>query len=164
MTTPADELPTDLETCHQLIRELLATLRQQTFLNEKLQHQLERLLRRIYGQKAERIDPGQLLLFAREVLEAGGEAPPTGPATPSDEPEPTESAATAAPPPKKGHGRKPLPAHLTRRRILCDVPVEQRTCPDCGGQRSCSTTSPPVSSSTSMSAPSMPASTAGPTW
>src|SRR5690349_2330733 len=50
MTTSCDELPTDLETCHQLIRELIATLRQQTSLNERLQHQLERLLRRVYGQ------------------------------------------------------------------------------------------------------------------
>src|SRR5262249_15292643 len=60
MTTSADELPANLETCHQLIRELIETLRQQTSLNDRLRHQLERLLRRVYGQKAERIDPGQL--------------------------------------------------------------------------------------------------------
>ncbi|MGO9464691.1 MAG: hypothetical protein ACLQVF_11135 [Isosphaeraceae bacterium] len=47
------ELPTDLETCHQLIRELLETLAQQTHLNEKLQHQLEQLLRRVYGCRSE---------------------------------------------------------------------------------------------------------------
>jgi transposase len=136
MTTPGDELPTDLETCHQLIRELIETLRRQTSLNEKLQHQLERLLRRVYGQKAERIDPGQLLLFAREVLESGGEPPGAGSAIPSGAPAPTETAATAGPK-KEGHGRKPLPAHLARRRVVHDVAGEQRTCPDCGGERSC---------------------------
>ena len=115
MTTSCDELPTDLETCHQLIRELIETLRRQTFLNAKLQHQLERLLRRIYGQKAERIDPDQLLLFAREILEAGGEPPPTEPAPPSDEPATTADAAS---PPKKGHGRKPLPGHLRRQSVV----------------------------------------------
>src|ERR1700674_2113365 len=72
MTTTPGELPTDLETCHQLIRELLESLSRQSCLNEKLQHQLEQLLRRIYGRKSEKLDPNQLLLFAREIVEATG--------------------------------------------------------------------------------------------
>ena len=68
MLTVADPLPDDLETAHQLIRELLETLGQQIHLNEKLQHQLEQLLRQRYGKKGERIDPAQLLLFAQEIL------------------------------------------------------------------------------------------------
>src|SRR5262249_57328210 len=68
MITPADPLPDDLETAHQLIRELLETLAQQAHLNEELQHQLEQLLRQRYGPKTERIDPAQLLLFAQEIL------------------------------------------------------------------------------------------------
>ena len=48
MITLADPLPDDLETAHQLIRELLKTRAQQVHLNEKLQHQLEQLLRRRY--------------------------------------------------------------------------------------------------------------------
>lgn len=135
MTTSCSELPTDLETCHQLIRELLETLRQQTFLNEKLQHQLEQLLRRIYGQKAEKIDPNQLLLFAREILEAGGEPPTTEAVTPAAQPAPGATTATAAAPQKKGHGRKPLPTHLRREPIIHDVPEAQKTCPDCGAPR-----------------------------
>ena len=67
MITLADPLPDDLETAHQLIRELLKTLAQQVHLNEKLQHQLKQLLRRATAQR-ERIDPAQLLLFAREIL------------------------------------------------------------------------------------------------
>ena len=135
MTTACDQLPTDLETCHQLIRERIETLRQQTFLNEKLQHQLERLLRRIYGQRAERIDPNQLLLFAREILEAGGDAATADPATPPDQPAPSETTAATIPPKKQGHGRKPLPAHLRRKPVVYDIPEEQKTCPDCGTQR-----------------------------
>ena len=61
-------LPDDLDAAHRLIRELIATLRQQTHLNDKLQHQLEQLLRRLYGRKSEKLDPNQLLLFAREIL------------------------------------------------------------------------------------------------
>jgi transposase len=40
-------LPDDLDAAHRLIRELLATLRQQAHLNENLRHRLERVLRRL---------------------------------------------------------------------------------------------------------------------
>ena len=62
-------LPDDLEAAHRLIRELLATLRQQIHLSANLQHQLEALLRRLYGKKSEKLDPNQL-----EVLTMRGRA------------------------------------------------------------------------------------------
>src|ERR1700761_802393 len=96
--TPLDAdppLPDDLEAAHRLIRELLATLRQQAHLNANLQHQLEQLLRRIYGKKSEKLDPDQLLLFAREILEAGG---------PDITPEPAPATPPAPRPPAPGHG------------------------------------------------------------
>src|SRR3954452_13730685 len=99
-------LPDDLEAAHRLIRELLEALRQQTHLNANLQHQLEQLLRRLYGRKSEKLDPAQLLLFAQEVVDAGGPEVKPGP-----EPGPTP----AAKPPANGHGRKPLPAGLPRK-------------------------------------------------
>jgi transposase len=131
MITLADSLPDDLETAHQLIRELLETLAQQVHLNEKLQHQLEQLLRQRYGPKGERIDPAQLWLFAQEILAQAEPTPEPAP-TPESAPPPTPRA-----PKKEGHGRKPLPASLPRLPVLHDVPPEQRTCPDCGGQRAC---------------------------
>ena len=78
MITLADPLPDDLETAHQLIRELLETLGQQIHLNAKLQHQLEPLLRQRYGRKSERIDPAQLLLFAQEILAQAEPEPKIG--------------------------------------------------------------------------------------
>ena len=131
MITLADPLPDDLEAAHQLIRELLKTLAQQVHLNEKLQHQLEQLLRQRYGPKGERIDPAQLLLFAREILEQAEPAPTPAPTL---EPAPTPAPTAAK---KKGHGRKPLPASLPRVPVLHDVPPEQRTCPECGAERTC---------------------------
>jgi len=124
--TPPDAdipLPDDIESAHRLIRELLATLRRQTHLNESLQRQLEQLLRRLYGQKSEKLDPNQLLLFAREILEAGG---------PEIAPEPRPAAERPAAP---GHGRRPLPASLPRKPVVHDVPAELRPCPDCGQTR-----------------------------
>jgi transposase len=133
MITAADPLPDDLETAHQLIRELLETLGQQIHLNAKLQHQLEQLLRRRYGKKGERVDPAQLLLFAREIL---AQAQPTP--QPDPVPEPAPAPPPGAPRPKtEGHGRKPLPASLPRRPVLHDVPPEQLPCPDCGALRTC---------------------------
>jgi transposase len=133
MVTLADPLPDDLETAHQLIRELLKSLGQQIHLNDKLQHQLEQLLRHRYGQKSERIDPAQLLLFAQEIL---AEAHPTP--TPAAAPEPAPAPLpTPSTPKKNGHGRKPLPSSLPRKPVLHDVPPEQRVCPDCGGERTC---------------------------
>src|SRR5204862_3930023 len=79
MITPADPLPDNLETAHQLIRELLKTLSQQIHLNAKLQHQLEQLLRQRYGRKGERVDPAQLLLFAEEILAQAAPAPQPDP-------------------------------------------------------------------------------------
>jgi transposase len=130
MTTAADSLPTDLETAHQLIRELLETLRQQTVLNEHLQHQLEKLLRRLYGPRTEKLDPNQLLLFAHEILEATGVDPAAAPS--AADAKTTESVDQAEPTKKNGHGRKPLPKSLERRRKVHDVLPEQLPCPDCG--------------------------------
>jgi transposase len=124
-----DQLPDDLETAHQLIRELLATLHEQLHLNEKLQHQLEQLLRHRFGKKSERVDPAQLLLFAQEIL---AQAEPSPKPDPVPEPTPPPSA-----PKKNGHGRKPLPASLPRKPVVHDVPPEQLPCPDCGTMRQC---------------------------
>jgi transposase len=135
MITLADPLPDDLETAHQLIRELLKTLAQQVHLNEKLQHQLEQLLRQRYGKKTEQIDPAQLLLFAQEILAQAEPAPAPAP-TPEPEPAPAPTPTPTAPR-KNGHGRKPLPASLPRKTVLHDVPLEQRVCPDCGAERTC---------------------------
>jgi transposase len=136
MTTAADPLPTDLETAHQLIRELLETLRKQALLNAHLQHQIDKLLRRIYGSRSEKLDPNQLLLFAREMIEALGADPAA--TVPEDDAEPPGGSAIPADPPKKnGHGRKPLPKGLPRRRVVHDVPAEDLPCPDCGALRIC---------------------------
>jgi transposase len=135
MINPADPLPDDLEAAHQLILELQATLGQQIHLNEKLQHQLEQLLRQRYGKKSERIDPAQLLLFVQEIL---AQAEPDPAPAPAGAPEPTKAPTPTPNTSKKnGHGRKPLPASLPRKPIVHDVPPEERVCPDCGVERTC---------------------------
>jgi transposase len=128
------ELPTDLDSCHSLIRELLETLRQQGLLIGNIQHQLERLLRQRFGRSSEKIDPDQLLLFAADIL-AEAEATQATESEPGPAGDVPPTPTPAEKPKRKGHGRKPLPAHLERRRVVHDVPPDELTCPDCGGHR-----------------------------
>jgi transposase len=121
MTADDPSLPDDLATARSLIIELTRTVHLQNQLIAKLQHQLDQLLRRMHGKKGEGADPAQLLLFAPEVAE-----PPA--------PGPTPDAKPTPPTPRNG-GRKPLPASLPRKRIVHDVALEDRACPECGLER-----------------------------
>lgn len=117
-------LPDDLATCHGMIRELTASLRDACRQVEQLGHRLDLLLRRLYGPRSERVDPGQLLLFAEPAATL---APP-----PESPPEPSPRSRAR---PVKGHGRRPLPADLPRDRRVHEVPPDQRACPECGHDR-----------------------------
>jgi len=68
METLTANLPDDLALCHQLINELLLDKQKSQTLIEKLQHQMEQMLRYRYGQRADRIDPNQLKLFIEQQL------------------------------------------------------------------------------------------------
>ena len=57
MTATASDLPDDLATAHELIRELAETVHAQGHLIAELRHQLERLLRHRFGRKSEKLDP-----------------------------------------------------------------------------------------------------------
>mgnify|MGYP006332870905 FL=1 len=124
-------LPNDVTQCHHLIAhlkahadELSATLHEQQRTTARLQQQVELLLKRLYGPRAERIDPKQLALFAQELAAA-------------QEPDatPEEEASAPTPEAKKGHGRKPLPKDLPRKRMVHDVPAQEKICPECGADK-----------------------------
>lgn len=128
MTDAPAELPADLPTSHEMIRELAATVRQQGQLIDRLQHQMERLLRQRFGKSSEKIDPGQLLLFANDILAAMG--PEAAPKV-----EPPAAPKAESKPPGEGHGRRVLPPSLPRKEVLHDLPAERLPCPDCGEAR-----------------------------
>src|SRR3954466_16066446 len=131
MITAADPLPDDLETAHRLIRELLETLSQQLHLNAKLQHQLEQLLRHRYGRKGERVDPAQLLLFAREVLAQAGPPPGSPPrGRPGAPPRPPPGRAPR--PPRRPRPRRPRPRRRATAESRC-----RRACPASGSCTMC---------------------------
>ena len=118
-------LPDDLSTCHQLIRDLLDAIEKGTQLNQRLQHQLDALLRARFGKKSEKLNPNQLLLFAKEMLD---QEPAPSSETSAEEAAPSNTN-------RKSTGRKPLPRNLPRKRIEYDIPAEEKACPCCGEER-----------------------------
>jgi len=114
--------------------ELLRTERQQFLeqLQQKsreidgLQHQLQYLLRRLFGRSAEKIDPKQMQLF-ETLLNQLAPATSTPPLEPAVEPAPK--------PASNGHGRRRLPSDLPRQKVIHDLPEDQKPCPGCGKVR-----------------------------
>jgi len=107
-------------------QQLLDQHRQHTRTIEQLQHQLQQLLRRIYGRSSEKIDPKQMLLFEKLLEELAPVIPTAVP----------ESRSPASPrPASNGHGRRRLPSDLPRRKVIHDLPEEEKPCPCCGTMR-----------------------------
>lgn len=95
-----------------------------------LQHQMEQLLRRVYGRRSERLDPNQLM-FDPLVLDAIEQPAPSP--VPVDLPVPQESKVKARQTAKREHpGRIPIPEHLERVEIVLDIPEEKKVCQDTG--------------------------------
>lgn len=128
-----------IESQHDIIEKQLKKLVAQ-------EQQLARLLRRQYGPQKERIDPDQLTLFtAEELVDLANQleqgvvdsvSPDDG--TPaSDSAAEEESTAETSPkkPPRKGHGRRPIPPHIPRETIVHELSGEERLCPCCGRLR-----------------------------
>ena len=117
----------DLATARALItalQEQLASSQQEVV---SLRHQLDVLCQRLFGKKSERVDPRQLQLALAQLANEPG---------PVTEPIEMDSGET----PVRGHvrgrptGRRPLPAHLPRRRVEIDVADAKKTCA-CGHAR-----------------------------
>jgi transposase len=119
-----DHLPDDPALLKAMLLELLDALRASHRHSEQLQNRLDQLLRRLFGPRAERLDPAQLLLFA-----------PDDEATPVATPTPPPADPTPRTRPTTGHGRGPLPAHLPRERRLYELTEAERLCPCCGQPR-----------------------------
>lgn len=127
-------LPEDVNACHRLI-QLQAQVQEQ--LSEQLQnanrkmshmeHQLQQLLRRLYGRSSEKLLPGQLALFEEMLEQLRAEESEPQPEPPTEE--------SARPADRNGHGRRKIPAELPRERIVHDLPAEEKPCPCCGQMR-----------------------------
>lgn len=119
-------LPQDLAACHAMIAQLLEQLNNTQREVSQLEHQLQQLLRRLYGRSSEKIDPNQQVLFAELLQQLQSQETPS-PATAEPDVAPAPKPAQ-----RSGHGRRRLPADLPRERKVIDLPEDQKPCPCCG--------------------------------
>ncbi|MCC7422180.1 MAG: IS66 family transposase [Planctomycetaceae bacterium] len=124
MSSSAPEVAAaDVTTLKAMVAELMAALKNAQQRNAQLEHRLDQILRRMYGQKSEKIDPAQRLLFVDEEA---------APAPAVEEPvAPPDAEETKAVSRKKGHGRAGLPRNLPRVRQPHDLTDAEKLCPCC---------------------------------
>ncbi len=122
-----DQAIDDLPTARALIASLHEQLTKAPREIAALRHELDILCQRLFGKKSERVDPRHLTLALEQLAHERG---------PIAEPVEMDSGET----PVRGHtrrrptGRRPLPAHLPRRRVEIDVADAEKPCP-CGHPR-----------------------------
>jgi transposase len=121
-----EALPSDLGTCHALIRQLLEQLDDSSRKLTQMEHQLQQMLRRLYGRSSEKIDPKQMALFTEMLKKLEAQNPPA---------EPPATAPTPPAVPHKGHGRRRIPDSVPRERVIHDLPEDEKPCPCCGQMR-----------------------------
>jgi transposase len=106
-------LPDDPKFLKRLVTQLVETVRDRDGRIQRLEHNMDLLLRRMYGRSSEKLDPRQGVLFENLSVE---ESPPVaslaGPA-PSDRP--VDSS------PRRGHGRRRTEKNLRHVDIVHDL-------------------------------------------
>lgn len=130
MAIDAHNLPQEATALRQMVLELLQLVEDKDRLLERVQRQLQQLLRQRYGPKRERIDENQLFLYAAQIV-AASQAQAAAPTTADSAAEETPAASATSQAQRRGHGRKPLPASLERKRVVFDLEESQRQCPQC---------------------------------
>lgn len=130
MTIDEHNLPEDAAALRQIVLQLLQTVADKDRLLERVQHQLQQLLRQRYGPRRERVDENQLFLYAAQMV-AASQAPAAASATADSAAEANPTAAATTKAKRSGHGRKPLPASLERKRVVFDLEESKRQCPHC---------------------------------
>src|SRR5467141_4278982 len=126
-------LPKEAGILRQIVLQLLGVVEEKDRLLERVQHQLQQLLRYRYGQKRERIDENQLFLFAAQIIAASQRASAaTSSAEPAVDSSPrANSKENKEKTERRGHGPKRLPESLERRRVVFDLEESQRQCQHC---------------------------------
>ena len=107
----------------ELIRKNESLQRQLT----TLQHQMEQMLRRLYGRKSEKLNPNQMMFDSIVLASLNQNGGPQQLPVASATPEVTKPRKAS-----QHHGRIPIPEHLERVEILLDIPEEQKVCPVTG--------------------------------
>ncbi len=111
---------------HAQVQELLTLVGELRGTIEKQQDHIAKLVKMHFGRKSERIEGPTLFDDLPDDGSDDPAPPPVAPAIPEPE---------VLVPKRKGHGRKPNPANLPRRREEVDLSDAEKVCPCCAGVR-----------------------------
>ena len=118
MQLDLNNLPTDTELLHRLVRDIVGKIEHRDGEIERLKSIIKQLQRAQFGRRSERLDPDQLALGLEEIEgDLAREEESRAPA----EQQPTERSSR----------HKPLPGHLPREDVRLDI--DDVTCTCCGG-------------------------------
>jgi transposase len=126
-------LPEDAKILQQMVLDLMAQLDREFIERSKIEALLRELLDAKRDRKSEQLSADQLALFAAawQARQMAAEASESS-AGPDDKDDDARLGGTGEPGPnKKSGGRKPLPRHLKRERILHDLPEKEKHCDVC---------------------------------
>jgi transposase len=123
MRLDLENLPSDIDLLHRLVRDMATVVETRDNEIERLQRLIKQFQRRQFGRRSERLDPDQLALgledFDADVARTEAhQVPPSA----SDEDPKSRTASR----------RATLPGHLPRKEVRLDV--ESHDCPGCGGR------------------------------
>ncbi|MEM7227164.1 MAG: IS66 family transposase [Pseudomonadota bacterium] len=119
MRLDLENLPSDIDTLHRLVRDMASAVETRDDEIERLQRMIKALRRGQFGRRSERLDPDQLAL-GLEDLDADLARTQT-----------RRSPSTVEDMESRPGGRPTLGDHLPRDEVTCDLGHE--LCPDCGG-------------------------------
>ena len=123
MAIDPNSLPQDPEILKQMLVDVTVQL-------DKTQRLLRQLLAAKTGVRSEQLSADQLRLFAQELGVDPRSAEGTKKEDDADNEPPAEANSNA--PESKPRGRRPLPSHLKRERIVHDLAEADKHCADCG--------------------------------
>jgi transposase len=125
-------LPEDSKTLQQMVLDLMAQLDREFSERGKIETLLRELLDAKRNRKSEQLSADQLALFAAawQARQAATEASEPNAGLDDDEDDDAKTGVGEADR-KKKTGRRSLPPHLKRERILHDLPDEEKHCDTC---------------------------------
>jgi hypothetical protein len=122
-------LPDDPKVLQQMVLDLIAQLDREFAERDKVETLLRELLDARRNRKSEQLTTDQLALFASAWQSRQTEAEASGAGRDDDDDEGTKFGGGQAETRKKSGGRKALPKHLKRERILHDLPDDEKQFP-----------------------------------
>ena len=127
MPIDPNTLPEDAGILKQMLVDLSSQL-------DKTQRLLQQLIAAKSGPRSEQLSEDQLRLFAQELAAASTEQksesdPPNS--SNDDEPPPAATGSDQPEQPGNRRGRRPLPSHLRRERVIHDLAEAEKHCATC---------------------------------